>query len=577
MKGGTIGPVKEQRGVVLILALFVMVLLSLQALAFLTLARTEDAIATNVTNHTQTFYAAEAGLESGLVGLRALLASTAAPTDAQLADIDPPTLSDPSYTFDTFDVKRLRPTERLMRIESGPYAGLMGFAMDYLVTAEVSGPRGSRARLTQIIQYTGVPLFQFGVLYGKGVDLEIAPGAPMTFSGRVHANSNVYVVNSDLQFDSSVTTIGSIFRYIKRDPETRGSDPQIKDAAGTYRPLNFDHEYDRDFDAPWSADEWKESALSTFDGLVLDSAMGVEEIVPPVPELFTNPDHPEVVSHQLIEKGDAADSVAMKEAKLYYRADLIIDGDKGYDQSGNEVHGVKHCKDADGEPAVRKGVRFYDKREQKEMEVTEIDVGALMACDEMPDNGILYVHAKEPGGDRGKGVRLVNGVELPAQGLTVVLENPVYIQGNYNTEDKKPAAVIADAVTVLSNNWGPNDYDSNGDQSTSSRPASNTTVNAALALGPSAESVEDEGNGQLENVIRFLENWTGVTFTYNGSIVALWHSLEATGDWRCCGDSGDNYYSPPNRNWSFDPLFNTSAPPGTPRGIIVTRHWWSQK
>ena len=55
-------------------------------------------------------------------------------------------------------------------------------------------------------------------------------------------------------------------------------------------------------------------------------------------------------------------------------------------------------------------------------------------------------------------------------GFTVASENPVYIQGNYNSDNTDPfwdnpppavvadinhsaAAVIADAVTVLSNNW----------------------------------------------------------------------------------------------------------------------------
>ncbi len=50
---------------------------------------------------------------------------------------------------------------------------------------------------------------------------------------------------------------------------------------------------------------------------------------------------------------------------------------------------------------------------------------------------------------------------MPANGLTVASENPVYVQGNYNasnnpvgvTESHVPAAVIADAVTILSNNW----------------------------------------------------------------------------------------------------------------------------
>jgi hypothetical protein len=111
---------------------------------------------------------------------------------------------------------------------------------------------------------------------------------------------------------------------------------------------------------------------------------------------------------------------------------------------------------------------------------------------------------------------------------------------------------------------------------TSNRPATNTTVNAAFALGPDEESSVGQGNGQLENVIRFLEDWDNDTFTYSGSIIALWHSDQATGDWRCCGDSGNNYYRPPNRVWGYDTLFNTAIPPGTPRGILTLKGRWSQ-
>ncbi len=63
---------------------------------------------------------------------------------------------------------------------------------------------------------------------------------------------------------------------------------------------------------------------------------------------------------------------------------------------------------------------------------------------------------------------------------------------------------------------------------------------------------------------------------YTGSLVALWHSQQATEAWRCCGDAGDNYYRPPNRNWAYDTLFNTNPPPGTPMGIIMTRGQWSE-
>ena len=62
---------------------------------------------------------------------------------------------------------------------------------------------------------------------------------------------------------------------------------------------------------------------------------------------------------------------------------------------------------------------------------------------------------------RGGIVAGVNG--LPATGLTVVAENPVYVQGNYNatatnvTGASVPASVIGDAITILSNAWSDSD------------------------------------------------------------------------------------------------------------------------
>ena len=58
-------PINEQRGIVLILSLLVMTVLSILGLAFLATARTENTVASNYRNHTQAFYAAEAGTESG--------------------------------------------------------------------------------------------------------------------------------------------------------------------------------------------------------------------------------------------------------------------------------------------------------------------------------------------------------------------------------------------------------------------------------------------------------------------------------------------------------------------------------
>jgi hypothetical protein len=209
-----------------------------------------------------------------------------------------------------------------------------------------------------------------------------------------------------------------------------------------------------------------------------------------------------------------------------------------------------------------------------DVEVTQIDIGALTACGVMPKNGILYASEKPGAPQSGQGVRLVNGAQLPSQGLTVVSGAPVYIQGDYNTVNKVPAAVMADAVTVLSNNWGKNGYDVKGKADPTVRPASKTTVNAAIATGPSHESAPGKENGQLNNLIRFLEDWKGVDFTYRGSLVALWHSMVAT-EWFRIKDP-DPYFKPPNRLWAYETLFDTSPPPGTPMGTVVTRGQWSE-
>jgi len=311
---------------ILSVALMVLAILTLMGSAAIVSTKTELKIAGNWTAHTRTFYAAEAGLEKGIGDLKALLASTPDPNTTQLAAIVPPTFSDPSISFESLDVEKVNSSQIV--IGDGTYQGLRADATDYQITAEVKGPAGTRSRLVQLVEYLEIPLFQFGVFYGRGVNLEISPGPAMTFNGRVHSNSNLYLAGGNpLKFDSFVTTVGNVYRYQKMNPSNRSNDPQIKDASGSYQTLNFDHEYSRDFINPWSEAEWKSETLTTFGGKLLDSAMGVEEILPPVPDALYDPANADGAAHQLIEKGTGPDSAAMKKAKMYYQADLrIVDG-----------------------------------------------------------------------------------------------------------------------------------------------------------------------------------------------------------------------------------------------------------
>ncbi len=558
-----------QRGAALVLCFVSLLLLSIMGLGLLAVAASDFAVARNWADYSAAFYAAEAGLETGRAGLWALLSSTPSPSDSDLAGLtaSPPTFSNPALSFSLFQVQRGRtpaPYTYAMVLASGPWAGLQGLVTPYLVRSTVTSTSGARADLTQGVQYVGVPLFQFGVFYGRGVDLEIAPGPPMTINGRIHANSNIYVgTGATLQFNSYMTTSGNIYRQLKSSSALPwGNNPTILDAAGTSHALNFDHLYQSGFTSTWTPAQWQTQALSTFGGMVKDSAMGITDIVPPIPALFNNPSNPDQIAHELIEMPQAGDSPALAAAKLYNQAGLRIVNGSVTNLAGLPVSLPLGALTTN---------TFYDGREGHNMTVIDVNVGLLSTAGLMPANGILYLG--DTSGSNSQGFRLVNGASLPSQGLTVASQNPMYVRGDYNTVNKVPAAVLGDAITVLSNNWSPNNSDAKGNQVVGNRPATTTTVNTAFALAHSTESsLTNGGNGQLENLIRFLEDWNGQSINYNGSLVALWHSQRATGAWQQPGA----YYNAPIRNWTYDTLFNTSPPPGTPQAVLITRGAWRQ-
>jgi hypothetical protein len=219
-----------------------------------------------------------------------------------------------------------------------------------------------------------------------------------------------------------------------------------------------------------------------------------------------------------------------------------------------------------------------------------------------------------------RALKLVNGGrgDLPAnrsQGLTVTSENPVYVQGNYNacvTSTTRPnqgnnfnpactggvgfgnvpgtdhvsAAIIADAVTLLSNGWndirsfvnpwnaglsGLNTQDAQGKYN--ARQASPTWYRAAIIAGkginfqrPTSNTTVDHQDfgtdGGAHNFLRYLENWSGVALNYRGSLISFYTSRQAVGTYKCC----DVVYGAPSRGYNFDTdfLLPPLLPPRTP-------------
>lgn len=202
-------------------------------------------------------------------------------------------------------------------------------------------------------------------------------------------------------------------------------------------------------------------------------------------------------------------------------------------------------------------------------------------------------------------IRLKKGGILPTSGLTIVSDGAIYVQGDYNTGStynalgtlipstqpdsdlrndptkptyngyvQKPAAVIGDAVMVLSNSW----VDANGNQSPSQitgvRVASPTTMNAAIVTGQVLTDTNNDnlGSGGAHNLPRFLEDWSNKAFTYNGSMVELYPSQHFTAPWT----TSTNVYSAPNRSWFFDYSYITRPPPGNLRATNYVRGRWAR-
>ena len=527
--------------------------------------------------------AADGGAEYGLNELLTMGRSMSRhPTSGELSAITVPPL--PGSSFTTFTIA---PTgaQTVMPLTSGYFQGLTASSQDYLVTTTaetVAVPKGT-STVTMMAAFDIIPIFQFAIFYEE--DLELLPGPDMWLSGRVHSNQSIYIDSgATLTVDSVMTAAGDIFNFRKNDGTSSAGDVEIRDSDGNFQGMSG-------LDS--SSPNWHDDALDRWDGNVRSSDHGIERL----DMTIEDPTDPRM----LIEAGRSTDTVGQQDSKMYYDADLRIINGQVFDNAGFPVSVI----DPLTATSAIEFIDFWDPREQKFMLTIEIDMAKLGRSPGAPANGIVYAGGFQPGPDfpawpggtwagyqmpwTGAGVtefavKLTNGSEL-AGSTTVVSENPIYVRGDYNSVNKVGAAVIADAITILSNRWGDvnNDGDTtdavDGDLAYSqlamnARNAWSTTVNAALMLGNTDTVPGVSYNGGVENVLRFVERWSGDTLTFLGSIIDLWNSESAVGAW----GYGNPIYTAPIRNWGFDTDFLDPAnlPPGTPNVYMIRMLGWDR-
>ena len=87
---------------------------------------------------------------------------------------------------------------------------------------------------------------------------------------------------------------------------------------------------------------------------------------------------------------------------------------------------------------------------------------------------------------------------------------------------------------------------------------------ASLSYAQPGGTPSDFGtDGGVQNLMRLLEDWTGDTLYYRGSLAPLWISRQARGSFKCC----TNVFQPPTTlafEHDTDFLDMTKQPPATP-------------
>ena len=525
------------------------------------------------------------------------------------------------------------------------YPGWRGYAYNYLASVRLRTSSGlskeanmrAGAGTRRLFQYIEVPLFQ--AMYFFEHDLEIYRPAPMIVGGLVHSNSRLLLSGSkdqsgvELEFQGNISYAGGSDDYAGYP----ASEPPIGGLAwsGTTASNMESPTFSRGGMSDQLSKVSRYEPLGNKPAAVLDAPptgplAADGQLIGPDGDSDGNPNNDSY--HELIEPpvSSATDPKEIAKRRLYNKAGVIVSVNgktittTGTNPNYNSVISVSTQNGATLTSAqvdtIKKSLSktsIWDERENKMVDVVNVDVSKVT-----PElnaatgfNGVLYVQDVTPattGDTEPKTIRLQKGGTLPDDGLTVASQNPVYIQGDYNTGttyksdgtpnstlvpanstgnpnntdsavvsgyQRKPSAVIADAVMFLSNAW----KDTNAASSSSalsSRVASNTTINTAIMSGflPSGFDPDGPGgaaaygySGGANNFPRFLEDWSNKSMTYYGSMVELFQSKTFIGKW----NTGD-IYSPPKRRWNYDTMFSTTPPPGSVDAVVIVRGTWAR-
>ncbi len=650
----------NKQGFAMVTALLLLVVLAALLASYFALTSIEISTENSSRNSTTAFYAAEAGLNVRAKAVREVFEGFnfpfgTSPTgyqDCLTGSTGSGDFACSQKTFSghkvlTYVVDETQGVPKTIRIPPGErFAGLS--AQEYVYTAystSLDKLDFPEAILALRFKNRFIPIFQFMAFYNK--DLEFGSGTFMQVTGPVHANGDLYLnaVNSgtileildsisvskyDPNLPASQTTNGyeggNLYRGSKQNSGSCSETVEIvtiADDSLSLQPLNCDGASSRRL-VP-------ESELTATWPETVSVGNNFVEVPPPgnflVGGEYWNSSDLRIVFNINTNSVEVRNQADVLNASL---TTTLSQCALSQDPVTFNAQNIIYMDAVNSTGPITVSDQFPDRREgtylaPQPYELINVDIQALLTCINNNNNllslgpaggivgladdtegGLVFYFTVNATNKDNYGVRFYNGASLSnvdtnLQGLTLVTDLPVYLQGDFNlgqsgaanANNWRPAAIFADTFNVLSNSW----RDNNGVLECANDPliavsATPNTMEANVAVISGTDTTGNkEGSdgwngtvysGGVHNYPRFHEDWNSTgfgastctqaqTLSYRGSFVSLNRPAIADGQWQCCGTNA--YYYPPIRNYGFDDRFKDPAnlPPLTPNVVYLTQ------
>jgi len=512
----------RREGTVLILCLVLGVAVLGFIAAAATMARTSTAWSEHLLERTAGVAVAEAVSETALRRLREEIANFELLPDEGITLSGVVEIGGADYSY---DIEPIGVDDGFLFSRTDPADGALRLVSYYRLRAS-AGALSSGLGIERIVEVRLMPVIEYAAFYDGA--LEILPGSNMTISGRIHTNSNLYigaVSGRTLTLDTTYLRAGGEI-YRRRLDGTQQEMPGTVNIRVTTDPIDAPAQFasmgvSQDFE-DYAGDPagWVSFADERWGGTVRTASHGVERIAVP-----------EIGSIQAFRDGEPG---------FYHgEAGLVIRDGRGFRRTPSG--GLEEILNLPAGTITES--QIYDAREGKYVTVTNVDLDLLGQASAFPENRLIYAYRTTSSATQPNGIRFRNGASLANDAL-IVSPNPVYLQGDFNTIDKKGAALICDAVNVLSNGWD--------DSKVAGAPITNyvaeeTTFNVALVTG-NVPTGHPGGaySGGFENLARLHENWSNINLHINGGFVCIFESEIAR------APVNGAAYRAPRRNFTFD-------------------------